>query len=377
MSTALAIRSQTAVATQDAPSMSFTDMLAMGNELVRTGFLPDHVKNGAQAAAIILAGRELGMPPMRSLRSIFLVKGKITESADSQLARFKTDGGRAKFTTLDDTRAVLWLKHPNGDEHTESFTMEDAKRAGLVSSGMYSKFSKAMLRSRAITAGLKSVGWEGGAGAYDPDELAPAPAAAEPDDIDDAEVSDVPITDAQRDLLARITKSHVFTDKERRGVAKITTKDRASEAIEWAQNEVKARKDAEKIEAERAAAKARYRERFGDGADGLISEVDKRYDHELERLAELETRKREAAEERERREMAAIEERRNAYANLIADQQRREIEAGERVAKAISEATSRAFSEMTKSLTLDRLVTTMEALNANMEKLTRQRFAMG
>ena len=114
-----------------------------------------------------------------------------------------------------------------------------------------------------------------------------------------------------------------------------------------------------------------------DGADGLISEVDKRYDHELERLAELETRKREAAEERERREMAAIEERRNAYANLIADQQRREIEAGERVAKAISEATSRAFSEMTKSLTLDRLVTTMEALNANMEKLTRQRFAMG
>lgn len=248
MSTALAIRSQTAVATQDAPSMSFTDMLAMGNELVRTGFLPDHVKNGAQAAAIILAGRELGMPPMRSLRSIFLVKGKITESADSQLARFKTDGGRAKFTTLDDTRAVLWLKHPNGDEHTETFTMEDAKRAGLVSSGMYSKFSKAMLRSRSITAGLKSVGWEGGAGAYDPDELAPTPAAAEPDDIDDAEVSDVPITDAQRDLLARITKSHVFTDKERRGVAKITTKDRASEAIEWAQAEVKARKDAEKAD---------------------------------------------------------------------------------------------------------------------------------
>ena len=28
-----------------------------------------------------------------------------------------------------------------------------------------------MLRSRAITAGLKSVGWEGAVGAYDPDEL--------------------------------------------------------------------------------------------------------------------------------------------------------------------------------------------------------------
>jgi len=248
MSTALAIRTKTDVApTQDAPAMSFTDMLSMGNELVRTGFLPDHIKNGAQAAAIILAGRELGMPPMRALRSIFLVKGKITESADSQLARFKSDGGRAKFTTLDDTRAVLWLKHPNGDEHAETFTMEDAKRAGLVSSGMYSKFSKAMLRSRAITAGLKSIGWEGGAGAYDPDELAPTP--AEPEPIEDADVSEL-ITDAQRDLLAKITKSHVFTDKERRRVAKITTKESASVAIEWAQSEVKSRKEAEKAEAD-------------------------------------------------------------------------------------------------------------------------------
>lgn len=246
MSTALAIRPNTTVATtQDAPAMSFNDMLAMGNELVRTGFLPSHIKNGAQAAAIILAGRELGMPPMRSLRSIQLISGKVSENADSQLARFKSDGGRAKFTTLDDQTATLWLKHPNGDEHTETFTMADAKRAGLNNAN-YGKFPKAMLRSRAITAGLKSIGWEGGAGAYDPDELAPTP--AEPEPIEDADVSE-PITDAQRDLLARITKSHVFTDKERRRVAKITTKESASVAIEWAQSEVKSRKEAEKADA--------------------------------------------------------------------------------------------------------------------------------
>jgi hypothetical protein len=33
-----------------------------------------------------------------------------------------------------------------------------------------------MLRSRAITAGLKSIGWEGSVGIYDPDEIADAPA---------------------------------------------------------------------------------------------------------------------------------------------------------------------------------------------------------
>lgn len=150
---------------------TFDDMIAMGDKLVRTGFLPDHVKTGAQAAAIIATGRELGMPPMRALRSLAIVKGKVIEYADSQLARFKADGGHSKFVTLDEKTAKLWLRHPNGDEHTEEFSLADAQKAGLLSSGMYGKFAKAMLRSRAITAGLKSLGWEGAVGAYDPDEI--------------------------------------------------------------------------------------------------------------------------------------------------------------------------------------------------------------
>jgi uncharacterized protein (DUF3820 family) len=159
----------------DAPAIGgevdYTALMALSRELVPTGFLPEHIKTPGQAVAIILTGRELGMAPMRALRSLIMVKGKVTENADSQLARFKSDGGRAKFTTLDEQSAVLALTHPNGDTHTETFTLEDAKRAGLLSSMGWQKFPKAMLRSRAITAGLKSVGWEGGTGVYDPAEL--------------------------------------------------------------------------------------------------------------------------------------------------------------------------------------------------------------
>jgi hypothetical protein len=177
MSTALVTTPRRAVVTTDnaLPELSFAAMMQMGQALVGTGFLPDHIKNGPQAAAIILAGRELGMEPMRALRSLSLVKGKITEAADSQLARFKSDGGRAVFSELSETAAVLSLTHPNGDKHTETFTLDDARKAGLLSSGMYSKFPKAMLRSRAITAALKSIGWEGGSGVYDPSELASDP----------------------------------------------------------------------------------------------------------------------------------------------------------------------------------------------------------
>jgi hypothetical protein len=147
------------------------ELASNGEHAVKTGMLPDHIKTGWQFAVIAATGHELGMQPMRAIRSLAMVKGKVVEAADSQLARFKAAGGRSQFEVLDETQAVLHLVHPNGDKHTETFSLEDAKRAGLSSNSNYSKFPKAMLRSRAITAGLKSVGWEGAVGAYDPDEI--------------------------------------------------------------------------------------------------------------------------------------------------------------------------------------------------------------
>jgi len=150
--------------------VTFADLVQMGEQLARTGFLPDHIKTGPQFAAIVMTGKELGMAPMRAIRSFHMVKGKVVEDAASQLARFKSAGGRATFDHLDDVKAVLTLTHPNGDKHTETWTIDDTKKAGLMN-GMVSKFPRAMLRSRVITAGLKSLGWEGAVGAYDPSEL--------------------------------------------------------------------------------------------------------------------------------------------------------------------------------------------------------------
>jgi hypothetical protein len=153
---------------------SFDSLVSMGDALRRTGFLPSHIRDGVSFAAIVLMGRELGMGTMAACRKLQVIKGTVTERADSQLARFKSCGGKSQFRELTETKAVLWLRHPNGDEHVETFTLDDAKRAGLASNDNYAKHPKAMLRSRAITAGLKSVGWEGAVGIYDPDEIADA-----------------------------------------------------------------------------------------------------------------------------------------------------------------------------------------------------------
>lgn len=163
-----------AVSAPQDDAVGFASLVSMGDQLRRTGFLPAHIKDGVSFAAIVLMGRELGMGTMAACRKLQVIKGTVTERADSQLARFKSVGGRSQFKELSETKAVLWLRHPNGDEHTETFTIDDAKRAGLSSNDNYSKHPKAMLRSRAITAGLKSIGWEGAVGIYDPDEIADA-----------------------------------------------------------------------------------------------------------------------------------------------------------------------------------------------------------
>jgi hypothetical protein len=231
---------------QDTAPTDFVGLVAMGDHLVRTGFLPAHIKTGVQVAAIVMTGRELGMTPMRALRSLVLVKGKVTESADSMLARFKAAGGRAQFRTLDETQAVLWLRHPNGDEHEETFTLADAKRAGIAGE-MYSKYPKPMLRSRAITAGLKSLGWEGGAGVYDPSELGADPVP----EVGRAE-KDVAltITVEQRAQLDQLSCSHVLTEAERSRLLAVTEKGTARRAIDWATATIAARRAAERAEDE-------------------------------------------------------------------------------------------------------------------------------
>ena len=204
----------TAISTHRETPMN--ELAANGDQAVKTGMLPDHIKTGWQFAVIAATGHELGMQPMRAIRSLAMVKGKVVESADSQLARFKAAGGRSQFEVLDETKAVLHLIHPNGDKHTESFTIEDAKRAGLSSNSNYSKFPKAMLRSRAITAGLKSVGWEGAVGAYDPDELRSEEfpertyeAAREPAMIRPQGQPARPVTKSVKEVATGITVAHV------------------------------------------------------------------------------------------------------------------------------------------------------------------------
>lgn len=130
-------------------------------------------------AAAILTGIELGIGPMEALRSIHMIEGKPTMSAEMMLARAMRAGIRCRWLRLDATCAELEVTR-DGVPQKMAFTMDEAKAAGLAGKGNWSKFPAAMLRARCASAAMRAFCPDVlGSGIYTPEELAPDAAVRE------------------------------------------------------------------------------------------------------------------------------------------------------------------------------------------------------
>lgn len=166
---------------------TFEGMMKQAEVLVRSGLLPVEIKTAQAAAAIMLTGRELGIPPMQAFRSVYVVKGKPTLSAQLMGALILRAGHTYKVIESSNTRCEIEFRRRDGTTYRHEFTSEDAKRAGLTGQ-TWSAYPKAMLFSRCMSAGARVAMPDVLAGMYTPEEL------ADPDTVvvgDGGEVIDV------------------------------------------------------------------------------------------------------------------------------------------------------------------------------------------
>lgn len=136
------------------------------------GFMPRHIRNEGELVAVILAGSELGLPPMTSLRSIHLVEGRVVLAADTQLALMARAGISYEWTA--DGRsgtAQLRLKRPNMPPHVQTYSIDDAKQAGLAGKDNWRKHPAAMLRARCVSGAAKAYAPDVLSGVYIQDEV--------------------------------------------------------------------------------------------------------------------------------------------------------------------------------------------------------------
>lgn len=203
----------------DAPAPIAWDQELRGAQyLVRSGLCPATIKSPEAALFIILAGRDLGLSPVAALRNIHVIQGKVEVSADMQLALFARAGGAFRWLALSEQEAALELRAPwLAAPHVSRWTMEDAKRAQLAGGDNWRKYPRAMLRSRAITAGLKDVGFDATAGVYAPGEISEEAAVLETTEEvvtpaqAEEETGEAP-TDEQYQLYGKLLRSSVWTE---------------------------------------------------------------------------------------------------------------------------------------------------------------------
>lgn len=129
----------------------------------------------AECAIKILAGAEAGFGPFASHSGVTVINGKPGFGANL-LAQAIKRHPLYDYRVLEKTDTICRIKFLQAKEElgVETFTMEMAKRAGLVkSSGPWAQYPEAMLFARCLTAGMRTHCPDalGGMGAYTPEEL--------------------------------------------------------------------------------------------------------------------------------------------------------------------------------------------------------------
>lgn len=136
------------------------------------GMIPKHLRSDGEILAVIMAGQELGLGPMASLRGIYLIHGKVGMDYATMIGLLRRHGYRIEWLEKSSAVAHLKLTHPDGSEHSERWDVERAKSARLWGQkGPWSQYPEAMLTARCVSSAARAFAGDVLAGCYSLDEV--------------------------------------------------------------------------------------------------------------------------------------------------------------------------------------------------------------
>jgi hypothetical protein len=135
---------------------TMADAIAWADSVIRSGFAPRGFNKASQVIVAAQTGHELGLGPAASLRALYVApSGKPTLYAESAHALVAKSGQledwKQEITgTGDDLSATYHVKRKGMAWKSATFSVADARRAGLVKSESgWSKYPERMVLARA------------------------------------------------------------------------------------------------------------------------------------------------------------------------------------------------------------------------------------
>lgn len=147
------------------------EVLQMAEIVAASGLFPAF-KTPQAAAALMLLCRAKGLDPMTAVERYHIVQGRPVMRAEAMLAEFLAAGGRVEWHERSDNTASATFSHPQGGSIQVSWTIEQAKAAGLTGKDVWRQYARQMLHARCVSEGVRSVFPGVTNGLYTPEEAA-------------------------------------------------------------------------------------------------------------------------------------------------------------------------------------------------------------
>lgn len=147
------------------------ELIALAPMIKNSSLIPSHLRNERELVASMLLAKELGLNIVSGLQNISVIQGKPTLNSHVlwALVMKQSDLENVKVDTSDNACTVT-IKRKIG-EFKSTFTLEDAKKAGLLKSGSWEKYPRQMLEARAKSTCARLAYPEAIMGLYSKEEM--------------------------------------------------------------------------------------------------------------------------------------------------------------------------------------------------------------
>ena len=135
-------------------AMEFAGLLAKSDIVPK-----DYQGKPGNVLVAIQWGMEIGLQPMQAMQNIAVINGRPSIWGDAMIALVRACPAFEYITeTQTDREATCVIKRKGEPEAVRTFSMEDAKRAGLMGkSGPWTQYPKRMMQMRARSWALRDV----------------------------------------------------------------------------------------------------------------------------------------------------------------------------------------------------------------------------
>ena len=138
---------------KSARAQSYNELYNLARLTTNTMMIPRPLRGRPdEAFSVMVYGAELGLEPFAALRSIYIVDGQPTCSAQLMRGLIQAAGHVLQWRTVTTDRVVLYgRRRDTGADALVIWTLEDAKRAKLLGKGNWATYPRAMLAARATS----------------------------------------------------------------------------------------------------------------------------------------------------------------------------------------------------------------------------------